>query len=303
MRDKATDAVLKIEAQSLAEEVGLYRFSICTVVWYDILTKIKHVSKVLQSESMQLDFAVDLLKKTEAALVSYKGTGFASAQTSAREICEEMNVQVVLQQKRLRTTKRQFSYESPDEQVSDALKKMEISFFNVVVDVSIASLQERFQTLNEVQGNFGVLINFPDLTNEELTKQCETLSNTLSCHGQSDLDEKELALEMQSFPHLPKANMTTLEPLAFLQKMKLEEIYPNMWVALRIAVTIPVTVAAAERSFSILKLIKTYLRSSMGQERLNGLALMSINQEVSRKIPFDDTIDAFSVRKSRRVHF
>lgn len=118
-----------------------------------------------------------------------------------------------------------------------------------------------------------------------------------------DLDGKELALEMQSFPHLPKANMTTLELLAFLQKKKLEEMYPNMWVALRIAVTIPVTVAAAERSFSRLKLIKTYLRSTMGQERLNGLALMSINQEVSRKISFDDTIDDFAARKSRRVHF
>ncbi|KAJ8385496.1 hypothetical protein AAFF_G00185920 [Aldrovandia affinis] len=226
VRDKATDAVIKIEAQSLAEEVGSYHFLICTVVWYDILTKIQHVSKLMQSASMQLDVAVDLLKKTEASLVSYRGTGFASAQTSAKDICEEMNVEAVLKQKR--TTKRQFSYESPDEQVSDALKKMEMSFFNVVVDVSIVSLQERFQALDEVQGHFGVLINFPDLPDEELTKQCETLSNTLSCGGQSDLDGKELALEMQSFPHLPKAKMTTLELLAFLQEKKLKEVYPNI---------------------------------------------------------------------------
>ena len=45
VRDNATDPVIKIEAQSLAEEVGSYRFSICTVVWHDILTKIQHVSK------------------------------------------------------------------------------------------------------------------------------------------------------------------------------------------------------------------------------------------------------------------
>lgn len=94
---------------------------------------------------------------------------------------------------------------------------------------------------------------------EELTKQCETLSNTLSFGGQSDLDGKETALEMQTFPDFSKANMTTLELLAFLQERKLKEVYPNMWVALRIALTIPVTVAAAERSFSKLKLIKTYL--------------------------------------------
>lgn len=303
VREKAPDPAIKIEAQSLAEEVGSYRFAICSVVWCDILTKIQHVSKLLQSVSMQWDVAVDLLRKTEASLVSYRDTGFASAQTSAKTICDQMNVEATLKQKRLRTTKRQFSYESPDEQVCDALKKMEVSFFNVVVDVCIASLQERFQTLGEVHNKFGVLVNFPDLPKEELEEQCETLSNTLSCSGQSDLDGKELAVEMQSFPDLPKANMTALELLAFLQEKKLKEVFPNLWVALRIAVTIPMTVATAERSFSKLKRIKTYLRSTMVQGRLNGLALISINHDVSRQISFDDTIDEFAARKTRRVKF
>ncbi|KAK0140222.1 hypothetical protein N1851_022876 [Merluccius polli] len=53
------------------------------------------------------------------------------------------------------------------------------------------------------------------------------------------------------------------------------EIYPNFWTALRIALTLPVTVAQAERSFTKLKLIKAYLRSTMSQERLTGLAVIS----------------------------
>ncbi len=64
--------------------------------------------------------------------------------------------------------------------------------------------------------------------------------------------------------------MTTLELLSFIEEKKLKEIFPNMWVALRIAVTFPVSVASAERSFSKLKLIKTYLRSTMTQHCLNG---------------------------------
>ncbi|KAK0144203.1 Zinc finger MYM-type protein 1 [Merluccius polli] len=126
VRDNATDPVIKIEAQSLAEEVGSYRFSICTVVWHDILTKIQHVSKLLQR--MQMDVAVNLLRKTEASLISYRDTGFASAQVSAKEICEKMNVEAVLKQKRLRTTKRQFSYEAPDQEMSDALRKWKFPF-------------------------------------------------------------------------------------------------------------------------------------------------------------------------------
>ena len=86
---------------------------------------------------------------------------------------------------------------------------MEVSFFNVVVYVSIVSLQEQFQALGEVEKTFGVLVNFPDLPNEELRRHCETLSNTLSSNGQSDLDWKELAQELQSFPDMEKGRMTT----------------------------------------------------------------------------------------------
>jgi hypothetical protein len=56
--------------------------------------------------------------------------------------------------------------------------------------------------------------------------------------------------------------------------------FPNASIAYRILLTIPVTVASAERSFSKLKLIKTYLRSTMLQERLNGLAILSIKKEM-----------------------
>ncbi|XP_064087271.1 RANBP2-like and GRIP domain-containing protein 5/6 [Macrobrachium nipponense] len=105
VRGSTADPAIKIEAQALAEEVGSYRFSICTVVWYDILKKVQTVNKLLQSQCMQLDVAVDFLKKAETSIVSYRDTGFADAQTSAKEICEEMNVEAALKQKRLRTTK------------------------------------------------------------------------------------------------------------------------------------------------------------------------------------------------------
>jgi hypothetical protein len=55
-----------------------------------------------------------------------------------------------------------------------------------------------------------------------------------------------------------------------------------------ILLTLPVTVAASERSFSKLKLIKNYLRSSMGQTRLSGLAIISIERD--RAIKFDTSV-------------
>jgi hypothetical protein len=65
-------------------------------------------------------------------------------------------------------------------------------------------------------------------------------------------------------------------------------------MARRIAVTLPVTVASAERSFSKWKLIKSYLRSSMSQERLSGLVIMTINHDVGKHMSYDDIIDDFA---------
>ncbi|XP_076037228.1 zinc finger MYM-type protein 1-like [Oratosquilla oratoria] len=304
VRASTADPAIKIEVQALVEEVGSYRFSIRTVVWYDILRKVQTVNKLLQSQCMHLDVVVDILKKDETSHVNYRDTGFADAQTSAKDVCEEMNVEAALKQKRLRTTKRQFSYEAFDEPITDALKKMEFSFFNVVVDVAIESLRERTGMMSDHNLKFSVLINFPDLPASELEKQAKDLCNTLTFGDQADLNYDELIVEMQSFPkQWPKQNMTTLDLLVFLEEKGLKEIYLNMWVALRIAVTTPVTVAYAERSFSKLKLIKTYLRSVMSQERLNGLAINSIDREISKQVSYDDTIDDFAARKSRRVRF
>ncbi|XP_039547283.1 zinc finger MYM-type protein 1-like isoform X1 [Pimephales promelas] len=143
VREKTIDPMIRIEAQSLAEEIGSFRLQICTVVWYDILSKINTVSKLLQSVNMQLDVAVSLINKTKASLQTYRATGFVDAQTTAKELCESMNVEAVLKEKRLRSTKKHFTYEAADEVVTTAMKRLEIGLFNVGVDCSIQSLEDR----------------------------------------------------------------------------------------------------------------------------------------------------------------
>ncbi|KAI2665721.1 52 kDa repressor of the inhibitor of the protein kinase [Labeo rohita] len=115
VREPTKDSTVKVEANSLAKEIGSFRFQICCVIWYDILSRINTTSKHLQSTNMQLDVAVGLIKKNKENLHSYRITGFVDAQVSAKEICEQMNTEAVLKEKRLRSTKRHFAYEAADE--------------------------------------------------------------------------------------------------------------------------------------------------------------------------------------------
>jgi hypothetical protein len=78
--------------------------------------------------------------------------------------------------------------------------------------------------------------------------------------------------------------------------------YPNIFVAYRILFTIPITVASAERSFSKLKLLKKDLRSTMSQERLNGLATLCIENKLLDDVNIEAIIDDFVSRNVRR-HF
>ena len=67
---------------------------------------------------------------------------------------------------------------------------------------------------------------------------------------------------------------------AFLSLIPLKAAFPLLTKLLRIAMTIAVSTAHCERSFSALKRIKSYLRSTMGEDRLADLAILSIEREI-----------------------
>jgi len=73
----------------------------------------------------------------------------------------------------------------------------------------------------------------------------------------------------------------------------------NIMIMLRILATLPVTTATAERSFSTLKRLKTYLRSTMGEQRLSGLALMAVHREQAANINVQHVIDDMATRRRR----
>ena len=68
----------------------------------------------------------------------------------------------------------------------------------------------------------------------------------------------------------------------------------NTCIVYQILLTIPVTVASTERRFSKLKIIKSYLRSTMSQERLSELAILSIENEILEELEYKNLISQFA---------
>jgi hypothetical protein len=88
----------------------------------------------------------------------------------------------------------------------------------------------------------------------------------------------------------------------FFFKEKID-MFPNVVVAYMILLTILVTVASTKKSFSKLKLLKFYLRITMTQDTLNGLAILSIERNMLGSFDYGQIIDGFASRNARRNHF
>ncbi|KAJ8966871.1 hypothetical protein NQ314_003265 [Rhamnusium bicolor] len=79
-----------------------------------------------------------------------------------------------------------------------------------------------------------------------------------------------------------------------------KDIFPNCNILLQILLTLPVSVASAERSFSALKRLKTWQRNQMTQGRLLGLALLHIHLDLN--IDIENVMNRFAKSK-RRLEF
>ena len=104
--------------------------------------------------------------------------------------------------------------------------------------------------------------------------------------------------------HNANFGIEPISPLNLLNKiqtMNFEQLFPYITISFCIFLTLPVTVATAERSFSKLKLIKNHLRSLLGQQKLADLAVMGIESDLTRATNFEDIIDSFAREKARKA--
>ena len=88
-----------------------------------------------------------------------------------------------------------------------------------------------------------------------------------------------------------------------LNYIKKLESFPNTCIAFRILLTILVTITSAKRIFSKLKLIKSYLRLTMSQERLSELVILLIKKEMLVKLECKNLISNFVSQKARKINF
>lgn len=176
-------------------------------------------------------------------------------------------------------------------------------FYRVAVylpylDSVISSLKHRFPDQNNVAYSLLELhpTNMKNIARSSFTKHIREVEQFYGIENLSA--EAECWYELWSTRVCDKTFLDLLEDC--------KDFFPAVAQAIEICLVLPATTCSVERSFSTLRRVKTWLRSTICSERLNGLCMLSLHREriVSKKDIFiEAVITRFGQRSLRRLQF
>ncbi len=142
-----------------------------------------------------------------------------------------------------------------------------------IIDVATTGLKQRFSESKGYQ-QYGVLENIL------LTGTFPTNFTTDSSHA-AEFHVDELVMQLGMFTRKYAVKTVSDATIAFQQMVpEVRELFSQVEILLRLLLICPAFSAEAERSFSGLRRLKTWLRSTMTQRRLNSVCVCHTHQEL-----------------------
>jgi hypothetical protein len=296
---ESKDAKERSDASGLKRSMEKFEFIVFIVIWERLLLAINSASSALQAVETDLSCATWLLSMAFGE-VTYMRNSWESIITTAGAMSAVWKIPPQFYVGRKRRRMKFFDELSNDERLQDPELAFKTHVFFPIIDTAMFQLQSRFEGQHLVSGIFSFLYpkSLLQLSDEDLESAAQKLQETYSADISSDL-VSQLRSFRREFRQEIEGTKTVLDLLNIIISSRIMSSVPELATACVLFATLPVTVASAERSFSKLKIIKTYLRSSISQDRLDGLALLAIENESAKQLNTDDLIDKFAINKAR----
>ena len=130
----------------------------------------------------------------------------------------------------------------------------------------------------------------------DVVDDTDSLNDDTGDDGIAEEDEEVQRTSSRANPDQVIVNWSFLDALNLLcnPTYHLYDAFLEVCKIYSIAIAIPISTCTAERSFSALKRIKTRLRSTMAQERLEDLLMMSVEHKILSSVSCDSIIDQFA---------
>ena len=300
VRDK--NAKRRTEAKSVSSLMD-EQFVLHLIIFEDVFRTSKFMSDALQSPNFDLLTADDLAQSVITA-ISEKRTddNWAAIRKQAGDMCVNTGIATVHREKRQTQTAKHlegFIVEAPIERPGmGSMDELKTQSFYPVLDRLLMELRRRFS----IEAN-GVLAGLPALSPNHPSFLDKQVILPMARHY--GVSEENLCAELHQVRRLLKRKeeqgCTINSNQEFLSLMRpYKDAFVDLYKLISISLTLPVTSASCERSFSCLRRLKSYLRNSSGDGRTSDLALLAINPLRARALDIDRIIDAFALNHNNR---
>ena len=115
-----------------------------------------------------------------------------------------------------------------------------------------------------------------------------------------DLNQDMLSEECPLARHTMKGKSISSVYEVFVELSRLKNAFPNLVKLLQIILTIAVSSALCERTFSSLKRIYTWLCTTTTEQRLTDLAIISMERDISAQLSSDLVVNEFAAKENNR---
>ncbi|XP_060585819.1 uncharacterized protein LOC132741624 [Ruditapes philippinarum] len=273
---------------------GILRFDfiIALIVAEHLLSSTVALTNLLQKEDNDLLHAVEETKVVVQLLRNERNDAdvWDALYDKASNIAAEFDIQP----SRPRRAARQNHRANPDvHTVSDYWK---VTLFYVFLDHLVQEIESRILSN---QDRFAAQYLLPKRLHQ---LQVEMLPAIYAAYA-PDIDHTFESFNNEVARWKVRWNIAENRPVRLqetLQKTN-KDLYPCIYNILAVLLTMPPTSASCERSFSAMKRIKNYLRSTMRTERMSSLAILHIHKDMD--VDISKIINTFASKKGRKLDF
>ena len=176
--------------------------------------------------------------------------------------------------------------------------KFRVEVYNVLFDSLAKELSKRGKVYKEINKKYKFLLNIGKKDHSHI--DMESINYVISFYN-NDIDAgliNECTQFREYFQITNKEKQTKCSSmLKLIYERNLIDAFPNLYTALKIFLTLPMTSCEAEREFSKLTFIKNKYRTTMLELRLNYLSILSIENELTKSVSYDEVIREFANKK------
>uniref|UniRef100_A0A667WAX6 TTF-type domain-containing protein n=1 Tax=Myripristis murdjan TaxID=586833 RepID=A0A667WAX6_9TELE len=292
----------KTEARAIHGLINEH-FVLLLTLFEDLFRSTKFMSDQLQSPSLELSSASELAQSVIDALSAKRGEeSWSEILARARDLCDKAGIQSRPHERRQAQPPQRlqdFVVEAQTERTpvtsSDDLRKL---CFYPVIDRLLTEMKRWFSAKTG-----GVLTGVSALSpKHKLFLDRKSLWPMAQYYG---VTEVNLTAEVHQVRRLletkQKQGQTVNGTVEFLSLMTpYRDAFTDLYKLICISLTLPVTSASCEWSFSCLKRIINYLRNSSGDSRNSDLTVLAINSRRTKALDIQKIIDAFATNHNNR---